>query len=326
MMSGPIFIGGLERTGTSLLYALLASHSAIAMTRRTNWWTFFYDRYGDLDSDTNLDRCLTAMRRYRRHAKLELDFDRLRRDFVSGERTYCRLYALMQAQHAEGVGRPRWGDKSLHTERYADTVYRCFPDARILHIIRDPRDRYASVLKRWRSNRGGVGSATAAWLASLELGARNSARFPEQYRVLAYETLVSEPEQTMRSVCDFIGEAYDPAMLDMSGATDFRESGGNSSFGRFAAGEISARSVGRFRQVLSQRQIAFMQRAAGAVMQKYGYEPVSIDMSLRGRLAYAGLTLPANATKMALWRARERVFDLTGRSPSAHTLIGDRGT
>ena len=65
-MSGPVFIGGLERTGTSLLYALLASHPAIAMTRRTNWWTYFYDRFGDLAKDENLDRCLATIRRYRR--------------------------------------------------------------------------------------------------------------------------------------------------------------------------------------------------------------------------------------------------------------------
>jgi hypothetical protein len=323
-MSGPIFIAGLERTGTSLLYALLASHPSIAMTRRTNWWTFFYDRYGDLARDENLDRILADMRRYRRHRKLQLDFDRLRGDFLSGERSYCRLYALMQAQNAERLGRPRWGDKSLHTERYAETVFRCFPESRIIHIIRDPRDRYASVLKRWRSKRGGVGSATAAWLASVELAAANRERYPDRYRVLEYETLVRDPEGTMRSVCDFIEERFEPALLRMEGAAEFRESGGNSSYGKFAAGDISPRSIGRFRGVLSDRQVAFVQRTAGRQMTMHGYELVPVDMSAGERLRYGALTVPANAAKMALWRLRERVYDLAGRAPSTDTLLDER--
>jgi hypothetical protein len=320
-LSGPIFIAGLERTGTSLLYALLASHPNIAMARRTNWWTFFYDRFGDLARDENLDRILGDMSRYRRHRKLELDFDRLRAEFVAGERSYCRLFALMQAQHAERLGRPRWGDKSLHTERYAETVYGCFPDARIVHIIRDPRDRYASVLKRWHSQRGGVGSATAAWLASVDLAAANRERYPDRYLVLEYEALVRDPDGSMRSVCEFIGEPYEPSMLQMRGAGEFRETGGNSSYGTFAAGEISPRSVGRFRSVLSDRQVAFVQRTAGPKMALHGYEPVTLQMSTGDRIRYGALTVPANSAKMALWRLRERFYDLTGRAPPTDTLL-----
>ncbi|MDP9273379.1 MAG: sulfotransferase, partial [Chloroflexota bacterium] len=84
MEKGPVFIGGLERTGTSLLYALLASHPNMAMTRRTNWWTFFYGNFGDLARDENLERCLGTMMRYRRHLQLDPDPERLRREFLAG--------------------------------------------------------------------------------------------------------------------------------------------------------------------------------------------------------------------------------------------------
>lgn len=323
-MSGPILIGGLERTGTSLIFALLASHPRIAMTRRTNWWTYFDGRFGDLAHDGALDAILDEMRRYRRHRKLQLDFERLARDFRAGERSYCRLFDLMESQHAERAGRPRWGDKSLHTERYADRVLECFPDARILHMIRDPRDRYASVLKRWRSQRGGVGSATAAWLASLKLGRRNVERHPDSYRLLLYEDLVRDPEREMRAICEFIGEPYDESMLGMSGAADFRDAGGNSSFGRFSAGEISPRSIGRFREVLSPRQVAFVQHAAGSEMRALGYGEAEMPMDGSERVAYALGTVPVNAAKMALWRARERWYDLTGRAPSSDTMLADQ--
>lgn len=324
MEDGPVFIGGLERTGTSLLFALLASHPSLAMTRRTNWWTFFYGNFGDLAEDRNLDRCLGTMMRYRRHLKLQPDAERLRREFVAGERSYCRLFALLQAQQAERAGKRRWGDKSLNTERYAETVFGCFPNARIVHLIRDPRDRYASALKRWSTNRGGVGSATAAWIGSMALGERNEQAFPDRYRVLRYETLVEEPQATLRGLCDFIGEAYEPGMLQMDGAADFRDSGGNSSFGRFAAGQISTQSVGRYRSVLNESQIAFIQGRAGEPMTGHGYELAEVRLSGARRLRYDLLDAPLNVGTMLAWRAREAVFDRTGRRPSAHTILAER--
>ncbi len=43
MERGLIFVAGIERGGASLMYAVLASHPHIAMTRRTNWWAFSGD-------------------------------------------------------------------------------------------------------------------------------------------------------------------------------------------------------------------------------------------------------------------------------------------
>ena len=320
---GPIFVGGLDRTGTSLIYALLASHPRIAMTRRTNWWSYFHGRYGDLEDDANLDRLLDAMSRYRRHRKLKPDFADLRASFVAGPRTYGRLFELLESQHAARLGRARWGDKSLHTERYAETVFETFPAARIIHMIRDPRDRYASVLKRWKSVRGGIGAATAAWLASVHLGERNERRFPGRYMLLRYEDLASEPETSLRRVSEFIGEAYDTGMLNMDGAEDFRSTGGNSSYGAFEAGTISTRSIGRFRATLTPADIAFVQSRAGSAMRVYGYDPVPITMTGGRRLRYALLDRPLNVVKLLGWQVRERLYDVLGRSPGAHTIEHD---
>ena len=317
---GPVFVGGLDRTGTSLIYALLASHPGLAMSRRTNWWTYFYGRFGDLGDDANLDRCLAVMRRYRRHRKLDPDWDRLRADFVAGERNYGRLFALLEEQHARRLGRPRWGDKSLHTERYADLVFEHFPDARIIHMIRDPRDRYASVLKRWRRVRGGAGASTAAWIASARLGERNRRRHPEGYRLLRYEDLATEPEASMHAICDFIGEPFEPRMMAMEGAAEFRESGGNSSYERFAQGTISTASIGRYRSVLAGSDIAFIEAEAADEMRRLGYEAGSSGLASNARWRYRLAQWPANRARMAGWRAREWVYDRLGRAPSSETM------
>ncbi len=316
---GPVFVAGLDRTGTSLIYALLGSHPNLAMSRRTNWWTYFYGRFGDLRNDANLDRCLATMRRYRRHQKLDPDWDRLRADLVAGERAYARLFALMEEQHAERLGRRRWGDKSLHTERHADRVFGHFPDARMIHMVRDPRDRYASVLKRWKHVRGGAGASTAAWIASIRLGERNRARHPEGYRLLRYEDLARHPEVTLREICAFIGEPFEPRMLAMEGASDFRDAGGNSSYEPHASGSISTSSIGRYRSVLTGSDIAFIQDAAAAEMRRHGYAPDPAPLA-GGRLGYRLTRWPLNRIRMAGWSIREWLFDRIGRTPGADTL------
>src|SRR5688572_30172389 len=150
MDHGPIYLAGIERSGTSLMYALLASHPNIAMTRRTNLWSFFYNQYGDLSQRENFERCLAAMMCYKRLLKLRPDPERLRHEFWLGAPTYGQLFALLEQQHAEQLGRPRWGDKSLNQERYVDQIFAAYPNARIIQMIRDPRDRYASALTRWK--------------------------------------------------------------------------------------------------------------------------------------------------------------------------------
>ena len=79
LKKGPIFIAGPERSGTSLIYALLTSHPRIAMSRRTNLWTHYYNQYGDLSQPENFERCLEMMMRYKRLIKLNPDPERLRR-------------------------------------------------------------------------------------------------------------------------------------------------------------------------------------------------------------------------------------------------------
>lgn len=323
MERGPIFIAGLERSGTSLLYALLASHPGIAMTRRTNLWRYFADQFGDLANDTNLDECLDKMRRYKRLVKLELDFPRLRADFLDGERTYPRLFRLIEEQVATRLGKTRWGDKSLNIERYTDQIMAAYAGARMLHMIRDPRDRYASVIARWKKRRGDVGAGTAAWLWSARLAQQNSAVYPDQYRIVRYESLVTDPTAELRAISAFIDEPYDHGMLSMEGATRFRDEGSNSSYGPRNVGSIAPDSVGRFRSVLTPRQISVIQSMAGKPMAALGYETDDVGLSLLGNVRLAAVDLPYNYTVNAAWRLREAAEDLRGRKLPDYRLVAD---
>ena len=320
----PVYVAGLERSGTSLLFALLASHPRLAMTRRTNLWTYFYDQFGDLGVAENRDKCIDTMMRYKRLAVLEPDEERLRRDFLDGPPTYARLFALLEQQHADRLGKPRWGDKSLHTERYASPIFAAYPEARILHMMRDPRDRYASVLARWKSRRGGVGAGMAEWLDSASHAITGEQRYPDRYKVIRYEDLASEPESTLRAICEFIGEEYTDQMLSMDGASDFRDQGANSSYGKRPAGKISTDSIGRYPDVLSSRQIAFIEWIAKEDMARFDYDATARDLSAVDRASFTLLALPFESVRLTAWRVRHRYRDYAGRKLPSYRLLDSR--
>lgn len=326
MERGPVFVAGLERSGTSLMYALLASHPNIAMTRRTNMWTYFYDQYGDLSDPDNFERCLDKMMVYKRLVKLEPDPERIRREFQAGEATYARLFALLEEHFAEKKGKPRWGDKSLNTERYAEQIFDAYPGARMLHMIRDPRDRYASVLKRWGQRRGRVGAGTAMWLSSVQLAKENRRRYPDQYMVVRYETLASEPTETLQEICAFIDEAYVPGMETMKGAKTFRAQGSNSSYGDRKPGVISTSSIGRFRDVLSSRQIAFIQAQARQEMLEFDYELDPVEFVFREKMLFLMADWPINRALLTAWRVRDVIRNYRGRQLPDYRIVPRVGT
>jgi len=141
--------------------------------------------------------------------------------------------------------------------------------------------------------------------------------------VLRYETLVTQPEETLRAVCTFIDEEFSTEMLTMQGAPRLLEKGSNSSYGRREPGRISADSLGRYRQVLTQREIAFIQAFASHDMRLFSYPLDEIHFSLKDQLAYMFLDWPISLLLMAGWTGKEIFENTRGRTVPARRLIAD---
>ena len=326
MTEAPIFIGGPDRCGKTLLAAILGSHSQVAIPIvGSNLWTYFAGQFGDLADDENLDRCLRAIGAYKHARFLRPDLERVRRELRAAEPTYARLFALIHEQFAERAGKPRWGDQTGLIERYADRILLAYPGATMIHMLRDPRDRYEASIAMWPDGRGRAGAAAARWGYSARLARRNIRRYPDRYRIVRYEDLVRDPERTVHGVTTFLGLDWEPSMLEMADAPTYR---------RKLAGDrdvpprtrvISSDHVGGYRGRIPAGEQRFLEFALGTEMDRYGYERDDPRLRGRAKVMYWAWTLPSNACRMIGWLALESVQHrfprFLGRTPLRTKVI-----
>lgn len=322
MHPAPIYVGGLDRSGKTTLSAFLTSHSEIAIPAvGSNMWTYFYGRYGDLARPANLERCLDAMLRYKHVQFLAPDEDRIRHEFATGDASYARLFSLFLLHFAERQGKPRWGAQTGLIERYADELFRAHPQVRIIHMVRDPRDRYEASLAMWPDGRGRAGGAAARWRYSTALAERHRRRRPDQYLVLRFEDLVSDTESVLRQVCEFVGERFEPPMLDMQGAPKHRRAlaGGSPGDGLLSSTFIGARPV------TPEADLAFLQQQLRRRMTAYGYTLEPVTMSRRERTRFLLRHWPDQAARMVAWRTveelQQRLPGIVARRPGSSMIL-----
>ena len=115
--------------------------------------------------------------------------------------------------------------RPLDNEISAIILKEQFPKARFIHILRDPRTRYASAKKRRIGNIKGFkycprlngkdfarGHAEISML-SFALAKRNKILLGDDYLVIRYEDLTSRPNEVMKVVADFLSLPWEDVLL-----------------------------------------------------------------------------------------------------------------
>ena len=205
----PIFIVGCPRSGTSLLRNLLRSHPRLSFPSESHFIPILYRAYGD-PANERAARGLAAK-------ILRLEWvRRWRLDLGPGDFGDCRSYRAIVSRLFEAwmrrEGKERWGDKTPQYVSHIPTLSELFPGCQILHIHRDGRDVALSLSAR-RIGPQNVYAAAQFWKARVSEGRRAGAALPPgRYHEVGYGSLLADPEGTMRGVCGFLGERFDPGV------------------------------------------------------------------------------------------------------------------
>lgn len=285
MGDGPIFIGGLSYSGKTQLRLMLNAHPNLVITRRTYLWPRHYNRYGSLERDENLAAALDAMLADPNIRALLSNRQRIETEFRAGPHTYANLFNVFYTNYVQTVGKRRWGDQLGRAERFARPIFASFPQARFIHMVRNPHDRFAVTRAMSRGRRGKLGWETAQWRNSIELAKSNTSRYLGRYLTVRYEDLVNDTERTVQAVCAFLEESFYPAMLP--GAP---ESSLDRKIWRDDATSLTA------------REMAYVEHRVGPAMKALGYRLQQPALSLAERLLLGVVDVPLNAGGALAWR------------------------
>jgi hypothetical protein len=229
------------------------------------------------------------------------------------DRTPAAFLDTLYSAYATQYGAQRWGDKTPIYASYVDLIHEIFPQAQVLHIIRDGRDAALSMLDKYERDEFHVDVFFAArnWVRRIRSAQRAGSRIgPDLYYELRYENLIDDPEGELRAVCDFLGEAFEPGMVEYHQAARERIPA-NSHFFSNVRNPPSRQRIGRWRQEMSVADQRLVQSVQGRLLAELGY--TVFDLGPMSVQEYARLA--ALAVKYAVLQAGRRVLQAFGLFP-----------
>ncbi|MEQ1508671.1 MAG: sulfotransferase, partial [Myxococcota bacterium] len=203
----PIFVVGSSRSGTTLLRMMLCAHPRIHLTMESSFylWAGLYTRWRDQDG---FPPYYVRSFSYR---WLQLDpgpiLAELPRPFGFDDRK--RMFAAVMRHQASRNGKVRFGDKTPSHSASLGAIFRDFPDARVIRMVRDPREVVSSLVKMPWASRSLI---TASIVTDSER--RQVRKFKDRILEVKLSALIAEPKGTMEQVLAHVGEDWSDQVLD----------------------------------------------------------------------------------------------------------------
>lgn len=273
----PIFIVGVHRSGTTLLRFMLSSHSQIYIPTESDFIPLFYNKSRNQPfNQETVSKILDEIFEKYRFVNDWQDVKPEAGIFLSSMETkdYRGFLDHLYSLYAQQNGAVRWGDKTPIYTSYLDLIQKIFPDAKFIHIIRDPYDAIISLLEKYQEKEFHIDIYFGAknWVRRIKKAQRDGERIgKDQYLEIFYEDLTNSPESTLKKICAFIEEKFEPGMLDHHELAQKKISPESYFFGN-VINPVSVSRIGRGRRGLNGEDKQVINLVAGKMMEDLGYK------------------------------------------------------
>lgn len=261
MIPAPIFVGGAPRSGTTLTRAVLDAHPDIAC-------------------GPELRAIPSLARLYRDTAATMSGVLMTHYGFGAADlrRTFSDLIASFLAPYHRRSGKTFIAEKTPANALYFSDLFALFPGSRFIHVVRDPRDVVASLLRMdWRDAKSGERLAITASAAGAAQSWRDHVTAARAARAagapvhdFVYEALVADPVATLDRLFAFLGVA--PSQGPLAHHLNFSaRTGENETSAAAVARPLNDSAVARWRRDLSPRDVRTVEEIAGPLLEEYRY-------------------------------------------------------
>lgn len=270
----PVFIISSPRSGSTLLRLIINSHSQIAVPPPTLVFPYIYPylhTYGDLNEPPNLAVLVEDILELQKSKPWPMELTKEMLISACQEPSFAGVYSALHRIWADFHDKPRWGEKTPPEIYFIGDILACFPEARFVHIIRDGRDVAVDWMEnlQWPKN---VYSTACQWrnFISAALPWRNKLK-SDQLLEIHYEDLARSPEETVRRVCAFLGEEYEPEMLTYYQSEETAKWSQSASCHRHVSKPITDDYVGIHKKRLTLSERRMLSGLIGQELRVWGY-------------------------------------------------------
>ncbi|MDP6908963.1 MAG: sulfotransferase [Flavobacteriales bacterium] len=295
MNQQPIFVLGAHKSGTTLLRNLLSGHKDLFAIPFESHFFQWMDRDVDYEYRKNRSKGLSVV-------EIEKNFhdwiktsnsavDPMGDTFVKDKLDVSLFYdkfkisegdedseifeKYMEAIHKSlGLGslpdNIRVVEKSVENAEFAMELSQMFPEAKFVHIVRNPYSNFVS-LRKYKSI--GVGYPLLNRMVNTFKNSyhflKENPRRIKNYKIIRYEDLLSDPKKCMSAIAEFLNIEFHEQLLYPTHLN--RNWKGNSTTGSQFAG-ISREGMDKWKEEIHSIELACVNSIASSVLSDYCYE------------------------------------------------------
>ncbi len=284
----PVFVLGCGRSGTKLLYHTLLSAGGFAVYHaESNAFNLIGLRFGSLAKLENRRALLDHWLRSKLFYRSGLTREEIEPRILNECHNAADFLRILMETIARKQGVERWAESTPLHLLYLPLIKKLFPDALVVHIIRDGRDVTASLDRigwikplPWDKKRRLLAPALF-WRWIVGKGRKYGRNMAGDYLEVHFEDVVQKPRETLLRLGAFIDHDLDYDRIQQNAQGTLRDP--NSSF-RGDGQEKEANPVERWKALLSGTEVAQIESLIGELLRETGYELASADAGRRRTL------------------------------------------
>ena len=282
-----VFVVGSSRSGTTLVNTILLSSPLYARYRaETQLLNGCEIKYGDLAKQTSKKRFLTdwlRSRQFKRSGLTQKEFETLL--FNKNTTSYIHLLSGFMNMVSAKQDCQRWVDSTPGNAFCLAQISIHFPNAKVIHVIRDGRAVALSLAKlgwsgvRTKNHDKALCYSAIKWEHSVLAAQSAKDCLGSRYHEIQYEKLVADPKQEIEKLSSFLqvpGLSYkenqSSAESKKQDSSELKRT--NSAFGDMPKG-ISTHAANRWKKSLSKRQICKIEAIVDNTLKQLGYTSIT---------------------------------------------------